>query len=41
MGKKNMSKNTENKREGGADVFLDSLDSQFKRTPVLHRTQIP
>ena len=26
---------------GGADVFLDSLGNQSKRSPVLHRAQIP
>ncbi len=26
---------------GGADVFLDSLCNQSKRSPVLHRAQIP
>ena len=27
--------------KGGADVFLDSLGNQSKRSPVLHRAQIP
>lgn len=27
--------------QGGADVFLNSLGNQSKRSPVLHRAQIP